>query len=330
MNSKNYPPAIITKILSLLPTHPEIKLFMLTTLSQSGSFTRMKANKVKWEEMLPDEFLDAIDKTPVCYMAYGLAEPHGAYNALGLDWLKAYQLCLKAAQTHGGIVAPPFCWHVQETPMFDFPAMHGVKQSLSSSIPGDLFLHIVLHQMRAFDARGFHVAILITGHYGGLENDMRLLGDFYQHISKSPLQIYCIADWECIDYQDYRGDHAGMCETQQLMALRPELVDLTQPEPSPTSGPWLGTDFTRYSQQPDAETGLKIVNSQIENLGKIQTGLLQKYTPKPNWTPPNQDKVVEMWHTFERLTRKYWSLSTTKQEYRKGKPPFPGWESLGV
>lgn len=34
-------------------------------------------HKVRWEEMLPDEFLEAIAKNPICYMPYGLAEPHG-------------------------------------------------------------------------------------------------------------------------------------------------------------------------------------------------------------------------------------------------------------
>ncbi len=72
----------------------------------------MNDKKVKWEEMFPDELLEAIRGCPVCYMAYGLAEPHGAYNALGLDWLKAYALCEKAAFTNGGVLAPPFCWHV--------------------------------------------------------------------------------------------------------------------------------------------------------------------------------------------------------------------------
>jgi creatinine amidohydrolase/Fe(II)-dependent formamide hydrolase-like protein len=118
------------------------------------------ARKVRWEEMLPDELLEAIGACPVCYVAYGLAEPHGAYNALGLDWLKAYALCERAAEAHGGVVAPPLCWHVQEMPHFDWFGANGVHHPLASSIPADLFLQLVMHQLRVFDARGFHVAIL--------------------------------------------------------------------------------------------------------------------------------------------------------------------------
>ncbi len=280
--------------------------------------------------MLPDELLDAIESCPVCYMAYGLAEPHGTYNALGLDWLKAYGLCEKAALAHGGIVAPPFCWHVQERPQFDWPKQNGVIQSLCSSLPGDLFLRIVLHQLRVFDARGFHVAVLITGHYGGLENDMRLLCEYYRRCSGTPLQIHCIADWECIEYEDYKGDHAGMCETQQLMALRPDLVDLSRKEPSPRSGPWCGRDFSRSEQQPDPEIGISIVQSQVEKLGRVQKELLGNYQPIEGWSAPNQDEIEQMWHTFDRLTRKYWVLSTSWEEFREGPPPFPGWDALGI
>ena len=50
---------------------------------------------------------------------------------------------------------------------------------------------------------------------------------------------------------------------------------------------------------------------------------------------PSQDEVEEYWQSFERLTRKYWAISTAWQEYdpeseTKGAPPFPGWEALGM
>lgn len=290
----------------------------------------MTPKKVRWEEMFPDELLAAIEACPVCYLAFGLAEPHGAYNALGLDWLKAQALCERAATTHGGIVAPPFCWHVQEQPKFDWPRQKGVEQSLCSSLPSDLFLRLVLHQLRVVDARGFKAAILITGHYGGLQRDMRMLCEFYLRRSGSPLRIHCIADCECIDFEDYRGDHAGMCETQQLMALRPELVDLERTEPSPTSGPWCGTDFAGRDLHPDAAVGAKIVESQIANLGRVQAELLRDHAPIDGWSAPDQDEVEEMWHTFDRLTRKYWVVSTSWTEFRGGPPEFPGWDDLGL
>src|SRR5918992_643471 len=70
--------------------------------------------KVRWEEMFPDELDAALAHCPVVYLTYGLCEPHGLHNAVGLDALKAHAIACLAAEEHGGIVAPPFFWHVHE------------------------------------------------------------------------------------------------------------------------------------------------------------------------------------------------------------------------
>jgi creatinine amidohydrolase len=287
--------------------------------------------KVRWEEMFPDEMLAAIRECPVCYMAYGLAEPHGAYNAIGLDWLKAYALCEQAARTHGGIVAPPFAWHVSENPNFEWCRAQGVQQPLCSSIPADLFLRTVLHQIRAMDARGFHAAILVTGHYGGLESDIRLLCEFYTRRTESPMRLCALADWELIRHENYRGDHAGVCETSQLMALRPELVDLSRREDASKSGPWIGTAFPDGAGRvPSREIGEAIVQSQLDRLGEIQRDLLAAYVPQSAGQPPTMSDVDDIWGRFERLTRKYWWFSLTLEQHRNRQfTPFPGWAALG-
>ncbi|MHC4884805.1 MAG: creatininase family protein [Planctomycetota bacterium] len=287
--------------------------------------------KVRWEEMLPDELLEAIRERQVCFMPYGLAEPHGAYSALGLDWLKAEGLCRRAAEAHSGVVAPPFCWHVAERDTFDFPRENGVKQSLCSGLPPELFYQTVLQQLRSFDARGFRAAILVTGHYGGVELDMRLVCDYYRRRSGTPMEIRCLADHQLIDYGGYKGDHAGYCETQQLMAIRPDLVEPERKEPSPESGPWIGIDFESKGRAPSQEEGEKIVASQIESLGRIRHELLDAYSPREGYAVPSQDKVTEWWTRFHQLTQKYWVASRTWKEYtEKNFLTFPGWGELGL
>jgi len=287
--------------------------------------------KVRWEEMFPDELLEAIDRCPVCYLAYGLAEPHGAYNALGLDWLKAQALVERAAREHGGVVAPPVAWHIQERQEFDFLGSLGVKQPLSSSLPPELFYQLVLYQIRAIDARGFKAGILVTGHYGGLEHDMRLLCEFYARRTGLPLRLSAVADSEVIRYENYHGDHAGICETAQLMALRPELVDLERTDADSPAGPWLGTQFPLPDgRMPTRELGEKIVRSQVQRLGEIAEELLNGYMPRPDWTAPSLRDAADIWTRFEHLTRKYWWCSLTLEQYHKREIiPFPGWEALG-
>ena len=71
-------------------------------------------NEVQWERMFPDTLEAAFAACPVVYFPYGMIEPHGPQNALGLDGLKAHAIACRAAQEHGGIVAPPDYWHVHE------------------------------------------------------------------------------------------------------------------------------------------------------------------------------------------------------------------------
>lgn len=297
----------------------------------------MSSEKVKWEEMLPHEFIEMRDRFPVCYMAYGLAEPHGAYNALGLDWLKAYALVQSAARAHGGIVAPPCAWHIHEIPEFHDDGkgngwFHdvGVRQSLCSSIPSDLFYRMVFFHIRAMDARGFHAAILVTGHYGGPEIVIRKICEYYLLRTGSPIRLYAIADWECIDEAlPYRGDHAGVCETSQLMVLRPGLTDLARRSGNEELGERYagGVHFDR-GPIPTEEIGKKIVESQVRNLGKTAKRLLSEHQPGNDWLAPDLNRTEDIWRSFERLTRKYWTI--TYNEYKEGKRfQFPDWEELG-
>lgn len=276
----------------------------------------MRAMKVRWEEMFPDELLEAIEQRRVCYLAYGLAEPHGVYNALGLDWLKAQALVERAASEHGGVVAPPFAWHISDRPEFDWLGkVMGVAQPLTSAIPADLFLQMVLYQVRAIDARGFSAGILVTGHYGGLENDMRLLCDYYTRETSSPIRLAAMADWEAIDYRDFHGDHGGLCETSQLMALRPDLVDLSREESKSPNGPWAGTQFPLPDgRTPSREIGEKIVESQVRRLGEIRRELLDSYEFNPGWQAPNLTQVAALWTRFAEETREQWWCSRPLDE----------------
>lgn len=296
----------------------------------------MKPHTVRWERLLPHEFLEARDRFPVCYAAYGLAEPHGAYNALGLDWLKADALVEAAARRRGGIVAPPFAWHIQELPEFHDDGKGrgwlcdvGVRQPLCSAIPSDLFYRTVLYQIRAFDARGFHAAILVTGHYGGVEIVLRKICEYYLRHTGSPLRLHAIADWECMDETlPYRGDHAGVCETSQLMALHPGLTDLRRR----TGNAELGAryagflDFAR-GPRPSKTLGRRIVASQVRNLCDTARRLLTEYRARAGWRAPDLNATERIWRRFERLTRSYWTF--TYDEFKAGKAfRFPEWDEL--
>jgi len=60
----------------------------------------------RYEELLPEEFAEAMRKNSIIYCAFGPMEYHGVYNALGIDPCKAYEICLRAAAISGGVVFP--------------------------------------------------------------------------------------------------------------------------------------------------------------------------------------------------------------------------------
>ena len=70
--------------------------------------------EVRWERMFPDQLEAAFAACPLVYFPYGLCEPHGPQNAVGLDALKSHGICCETARAHGGIVAPPDYWHIHE------------------------------------------------------------------------------------------------------------------------------------------------------------------------------------------------------------------------
>jgi creatinine amidohydrolase len=235
--------------------------------------------RVRWEEMFPDELDRALDLCPVAYLTYGLCEPHGLHNAVGLDALKAHALACRAAEAHGGIVAPPFFWHIHE---IGYHAPWGAqtigdRNPWLTSLPPWVLYKVFLYQLRAVAARGFHAALVITGHYGGNEQDFRRVAEaFMRH---SPLRVWAGADHEAIEYEDLHGDHAGRCETSQLWALRPELVDISRLVPGTPA-----EIATVMATGPDAgeasrRLGERIVASQVAWLGRTAAALLEAYRP---------------------------------------------------
>ena len=232
---------------------------------------------VRWEEMFPDQLDAALARCPLVYLTYGLCEPHGLHNAVGLDALKAHALACRAAEQHGGVVAPAFSWHVHESAYHASWAAEwiGDRNPWLTAVPPWVFYKMFFYQLRAVAARGFHAAIVITGHYGGNERDFKRVSDIFMRFS--PLRIWAGADWESIEYEDFQGDHAGRCETSQLWALRPELVDMSRLAQVPA-----GESCGAMATGPDAaqatrRTGEAIVASQLAWIGRKGAELLGAY-----------------------------------------------------
>lgn len=175
-------------------------------------------NKYRYEEMMPAEFLEAIERMPVVIVPTGLLEWHGDHLPLGLDALKAHAVCLKIAEKlGGGIVLPPN--------YYGRPGYSRYAGTLTFSEPlMQLLFTELCDQLRKVGAQ---VIALITGHYGPCQ--VNFLKNFAQNYMAEHSGVTLIAkpEYEGVTINgEVPADHAGKWETSMFMYLYPELTHM--------------------------------------------------------------------------------------------------------
>ncbi len=255
---------------------------------------------VQWATMFPDELERAFQECPVVYYTYGLCEPHGPQNAVGLDGIKAHEIACRAAKAHGGIVAPPDYWHIHEIGGYaiwsDAEVGHPPRTWLTSLPPWQHFKNICYH-IRAADALEFQAAILFTGHYGPNWEDLKTLTELIQPYAG--VRLYSLPEFEANhkgfsgDGQE-AGDHAGKVETSLLWALRPDCVDVSRLPGEHKRGEQfaMGEDAYRANRL----TGERMVADEVAWLGEKTRALLAEYKrlqPAHNFT--TFEVVEQVW-----------------------------------
>lgn len=256
--------------------------------------------EVQWEQMFPDELEKAFAEKPLVYFTYGLCEPHGPQNTLGLDELKAHAIACRAAHAHGGIVAPVEYWHIHEIGGYAVWADENVGRPprtwLTCMPPWQHFKNVCYH-IRQADALGFHAAILLTGHYGPNWEDLQELVSLLQPFVGT--RLYGLPEFES-NYKGFSGsgeqtgDHAGKVETSLLWALRPECVDVSRIPAQWKRGEAfaMGQDAPQSSRQ----AGERMVADEVEWLGKKAQALLEEYERvKPQHTFTTFETVEQVW-----------------------------------
>jgi creatinine amidohydrolase len=255
--------------------------------------------------MFPDELERAFAACPLVYFAYGLCEPHGPQNALGLDALKAHAIACEAARAHGGIVAPPDYWHIHELGGYAVWAQRAVGQVqrawLTCLPPWQHFKNICYH-IRAADTLGFHAAILITGHYGPNWQDLKtLIGLIQPHVGT---RLYSLPDFEAnqpgFDNDGKSGgDHAGKVETSLLWALHPECVDVSRIPPEDQPGPHFAMGAT--ARLSNRRTGEQMAADELRYLGEKAKELLTAYDrERPRHALRTYEDVERLYETVVR------------------------------
>ena len=190
---------------------------------EKGKGRGFMTNKVKYEEMLPSEFEQAIIDFPVVIIPTGLLEWHGDHLPLGQDALKVYGICLKIAEKlGGGIVMPPN--------YFGRPGYSRYIGTLTfSDACIDLLFTELFGQLKKVGAK---VIVLMTGHYGDCQVDClkRVAKNFM--IENPDITVIAQPEYENVSVNgEVPADHAGKWETSMFWHLYPELTHMENFKP---------------------------------------------------------------------------------------------------
>jgi creatinine amidohydrolase len=248
-------------------------------------------SEMRWERLFPDELEARFTSCPVLYLPYGMCEPHGPQNVLGLDGLKAHAVCMRAAELGGGIVAPTEWWHVHELGLYAAWAhreIGEVQRKWLTAVPPWVHFKNVCYHIRAADQLGFKAVILLTGHYGPNWMDLKTIVQTIQpHIRA---RLFGLPDFEAaepgFDGDGKTKDHAGKVETSLLWALEPECVDVSRMPPRGTPSA-TGHHFAMGRDAYDASRlmGERLAAYEADFLVKVSASLVRSYEEAPAETP---------------------------------------------
>ena len=177
--------------------------------------------KVKYEEMFPEEFKSAIDKNPHAYLPLGSLEYHGYHNVLGLDSLKAWKICQLAAEKTGGVVFPPLYLGVDTWPDIDFTKYPNKKYDCFH-VNANEYQKLLEGYFYRIARIGFQKIFVLAGHYPNT--------DIAKLSAENVKDVEIIIAKEPDLVVGEVGDHAGTWETSLMMVLFPESVELRRME----------------------------------------------------------------------------------------------------
>ena len=200
--------------------------------------------KYLYEEMLPAEFLAAVEHMPVFIIPTGLLEWHADHLPLGLDSLKIHGIaCNIAEKLCGGIVLPP--QYIGRPGFSRYTGTLTYSEGLVSSLFYEMF-----GQLKKAGAK---VIVLLTGHYGPLQVDCLKRTASVFAAENPDITVIAQPEYENVLINgETPCDHAGKWETSMFWHLRPELtqMDKFQETPQPMMiYPDPPNDFYKESEQ---------------------------------------------------------------------------------
>ena len=226
---------------------------------------------VRYEDLLPHQFRLRLAECPVAYLPLGTLEWHGEHLPLGSDAIISHGLMIKAAEKLGGIVIPPIYVgpdrsqlqlngsQLQGMDTADVTTPHRQLDGSCYWVSEGLFMSLIDNIIEQLKRAGFKV-VFADGH-GPSRNSW--VNHLIEREVRFGLKLLGVTKDFRQSWQS-QMDHAAENETSLVMALRPDLVDLSQlPEDKSVWPQGVGGSDPR---QANAIAGQSYLESSIETL----------------------------------------------------------------
>jgi creatinine amidohydrolase len=250
---------------------------------------------VRYEELLPHQIVEAREEGPSAYIAIGGVEWHGEHNCVGLDTVKANALAIRCAEAAGGLRFPPLFYgenreaYLMETghdpgdrikekmglPVENFaPGYMGVSVQETD----ERYIELLVHIMREIASLGFKVITIIAGHYP-LRNHGTAAAEWFNLMCRDTgARAWCTSGYDLVrDEIPEAGDHAAAWETSLMMAMLPELVDLSR-LPEDLDEKLIGVSGRDPREHASVEFGQRGVDAVVAAITARATQMLEEMT----------------------------------------------------
>ena len=224
---------------------------------------------INYMKAKPFELESIIKENPIAYVPFGALEWHGVHNVLGVDSIKATEICKRCVEITGGILFP--CVNNGAFGTMKFPyTFHFNKHS---------YIKMTKKLAKQIYKMGFRIIIFLTGHYPkGQIGQVRKAAIKLMKKHKDCFALGIPEQYLVPDF-NYFGDHGASWETSIMMEINPDHIDLdllpdnlSFPERARIHG-ILGKDPKREASR---EIGKKVMESIVKRLSKAVLNTLKE------------------------------------------------------
>lgn len=200
---------------------------------------------------LPRELKAEKERMPVAYLGLGILEWHGEHNVAGLDGVKADGMAIHFARKFGGVVVPPLFWGdhrggicelvfkpelfpeavfdhtapICEKIGYDLDKLESNAGRSRANGGWKLWIELLVHMFFELESFGYRCIVPIPGHYPLFDPLDKAIAGY--KAEGGTCDIFTIKD-PMFDEHGQAGDHAAKFETSLMMAMYPDLVDLSR------------------------------------------------------------------------------------------------------